>query len=125
MERRTLMQLALAGLMTGCATVPRTAIVDGKEVPRLNLDLGGQPYWVQHTGAHPRPGGPSSGLRDAGGAIRGRVCGMFIDLDAAHRGDRVQVVGSIDNRKPAAIAVSEADGVRHFTGNLGGAGVDF
>jgi hypothetical protein len=121
--RRLVLPLLAA---VGCAGVPKTAIVDGKEVPRLSQEFDGQPYTVRHEGAHPRPGGASSGLSDAGGAIRGRVCGMLVDFDVTHKGDHVQIVGSIDNHIPAAIDVSEAgDGVRHFTGNLGGLGVDF
>lgn len=118
-------RLAFALLLAGCATVPKTAIVDGKEVPRLTLEFDGQPFTVKHEGAHPRPGGPSSGLKDAGGSIRGRVCGLLVDFDVTHKGDHVQLVGSIDNQMPAAIDVSEQGGVRHFTGNLGGLGVDF
>lgn len=117
--------MVLCALAAGCASTPKTAIVDGREVPRLTLELDGQPYTVKHEGAHPQPGGPSSGLRDAGGSIRGRVCGMLVDFDVAHKGDHVQVVGSIDNRMPAAIDVREEGGVRHFTGNLSGLGVDF
>ena len=110
----------------GCASAPKTAIVDGREVPRLTLQFTGQPYEIKHDGAHPRPGGASSGLNDNGGVIHGRICGMFIDFDVAHKGDHVQLVGSIDNRMPAAIDVSEsADGTRHFSGNLGGLGIDF
>ena len=119
-------QFAAVLLLTaGCATVPKTAIVDGKEVPRLTLDFTGNPYTIKHEGAHPQPGGASSGLRDAGGAIHGRVCGMFIDFDVTHKGDHVQLVGSIDNRMPAAIDVAEQNGQRHFTGNLGPLAVDF
>jgi hypothetical protein len=119
-------RLAFALLLVACATSPRTAIVDGREVPRATLEFNGQPYTVKHEGAHPRPGGPSSGLKDAGGAIRGRVCGMLVDFDVEHKGDHVQLVGSIDNHMPAAIDVSEqADGTRHFTGNLGSLGIDF
>ncbi len=114
-----------ATVAAGCALTPKTAIVDGREVPRLTLEYDGQPYSVKHEGAHPRPGGPSSGLKDAGGSIRGRVCGMLVDLDVTHKGDHVQIVGSLDNHFPAAIDVSEDKGVRHFTGNLGGLAVDF
>lgn len=112
-------------LAVGCAGVPKTAIVDGKEVPRLTQEFNGQPFTIKHEGAHPRPGGPSSGLSDQGGSIRGRVCGMLVDLDVSHKGDHLQVVGSIDNHMPAAIDLAEVNGVRHFTGNLGNAGVDF
>jgi hypothetical protein len=120
---RTLAWVLLAA--AGCATTPKTALVDGRQVPRLALELNGQPFTVRHEGAHPRPGGPSSGLNDNGGSIRGRVCGMLVDLDVSHKGDHVQLVGSLDNRMPAAIDVSEQNGQRHFTGNLGGLGVDF
>lgn len=112
-------------LAAGCATVPKTAIVDGREVPRLTFELNGNSYSVKHEGAHPRPGGPSSGLKDGGGSIRGRVCGMLVDLDVTHKGDHVQVVGSLDNQYPASIDVSEERGVRHFTGSLGPLAVDF
>ena len=112
-------------LVAGCATVPKTAIVDGKEVPRLTLAFTGQPYEIKHEGAHPQPGSPSGGLTAAGGSIHGRICGMFVDFDVTHKGDHVQLVGSIDNRMPAAIDVREENGMRHFTGNLGKLGVDF
>jgi hypothetical protein len=112
-------------LAAGCATVPKTAIVDGKEVPRLTLAFTGQPYEIKHEGAHPQPGSPSGGLRSAGGSIHGRICGMFVDFDVTHKGDHLQLVGSIDNRAPAAIDVREENGFRHFTGNLGGLGIDF
>ncbi len=119
-------QFAAVLLLTaGCASVQKTAIVDGKQVPRLTLEFTGDPYSVKHEGAHPRPGGASSGLKDNGGAIRGRVCGMLVDFDVTHKGDHVQLVGSIDNRMPAAIDVSEQGGMRHFTGNLGPLAVDF
>lgn len=112
-------------LLAACAATPRTAVVDGRVVPRPTLEFFGQPYSIKHEGAHPRPGGPSSGLKDVGGGIRGRVCGMLIDFDVMHKGDHVQLVGSIDNHIPAAIDVSEERGARHFTGNLGSLGVDF
>ena len=123
----TNMKLMIAPLVlaAGCVTTPKTAIVDGREVPRPTLEFSGQPFTVKHEGAHPRPGGPSSGLHDPGGAIRGRVCGMLVDFDVVHKGDHVQLVGSIDNHIPAAIDVSDEKGARHFTGNLGGLGVDF
>jgi hypothetical protein len=112
-------------LLSACATAPKTAMVDGREVPRQTFEFSGQPYTIKHEGAHPQPGGPSSGLKDSGGAIRGRVCGMLVDYDVLHKGDHVQLVGSLDNHIPTAIDVSEQGGARHFTGNLGGLGVDF
>ena len=117
--------LAWTLLVAGCATVPKTAVVDGKVVPRLTLDLTGQPYQVKHEGAHPSPGAPSGGLRDAGGRIHGNVCGMFVDFDVTHKGDHVQLVGSIDRIVPAAVDVADDHGMRHFTGSLGPLAVDF
>ncbi len=119
------MLMLLCAAAAGCASAPKTAVVDGREVPRLTLEFDGQPYTVKHEGAHPRPGGPSAGLKDAGGSIRGRVCGMLVDFDVTHRGDRVQVVGSVDNRFPAAIDVRDEGGARRFTGNLANLAVDF
>jgi hypothetical protein len=112
--------------VAGCATVAKTAVVDGKVVPRLSLDFTGQPYQIKHEGAHPAPGKPSGGLRDAGGRIHGNVCGMFVDFDVTHKGDHVQLVGIIDNRTPASIDVADDRGnMRHFTGSLGGLAIDF
>jgi len=80
---------------------------------------------VKHESAHPRPGAASGGLRAGGGSIRGRVCGMLLDLDVDHKGDKVQLVGSIDNGAPFAIDVRGTTTALHFTGNLSGLGVDF
>jgi hypothetical protein len=124
MNKLAMLMFAAVVATAGCAA-PKTAIVDGKTVPRLTLEFTGNPYSIKHDGAHPRPGGPSSGLRDAGGGIRGRVCGMLVDFDVTHKGDHVQLVGSIDNQVAASIDVSEQNGVRHFTGDLGGLAVDF
>jgi hypothetical protein len=118
-------QIVAFAFLAGCASVPKTAVVDGKEVPRLTLEYNGNPFTIKHEGAHPRPGAASGGLSDKGGSIHGRVCGMFIDFDVTHAGDHVQLVGSIDNRMPAAIDVREGNGQRHFTGNLGPLAVDF
>jgi hypothetical protein len=117
--------LALLVAATGCATAPKTAVIDGKVVPRLTMLFTGQPYEVKHEGAYPKPGGPSSGVRAAGGSIHGHVCGMFVDFDVTHKGDHVQLVGSIDNRTSAEIDVAEENGMRHFTGSLGNLGIDF
>jgi hypothetical protein len=50
---------------------------------------------------------------------------MLVDFDVMHKGDHVQLVGSIDNQVAASIDVSEQNGVRHFTGDFGGLAVDF
>ncbi len=117
-------QLFFVLVLAGCAGVPKTAIVDGRPVPRLTLEFNGQPFNVQHQGAHPRPGGPSSGLKDDGGAIHGRVCGMFVDYDVHHEGDHVQLVGSIDNHIPTEVQVRDVNGERVFSGSIGGQGID-
>jgi hypothetical protein len=119
------MRIIIATLLVAGCAAPKTAIVDGHEVPRLTLEYSGQPYTVKHEGAHPRPGGPSSGLRDAGGSIRGRVCGMLVDFEVTHKGNHVQLVGSVDNHIPTAIDVADEKNARHFTGNIGELGIDF
>lgn len=116
--------LILAALLSAaCASAPLTAVVDGREVPRLTLEFNGQPYTIRHERAHPRPGGPSSGLNVAGGDIRGRVCGMNIDYDVSHRGDHVQLVGSIDGRISSELSVRDEGDARTFDGALGPMGV--
>ena len=121
MRSTTLVLLFVAG----CATAPKTAIVDGREVPRLTLHFTGQPYEFKHEGAHPKPGSASSGLHSPGGSIHGHICGMFVDFDVTHKGDHVQLVGSIDDHISATMDVAEEHGFLHFTGMLGHLGVDF
>ncbi len=116
--------LALGVVAVGCAG-PGPVVIDGHSMPRATYQFSGQPFTVKHEDAHPRPGDPSSGLRSAGGSIRGRVCGMFLDSEVDHKGDHVQVVGSLDNRYPMAIDVRGAQNALHFTGNLSGLAVDF
>lgn len=110
--------------LAGCATVPKTAIVDGQEVPRKTLEFTGQPYTITHRAAHPRPGGPSSGLRDAGGNITGQVCGMDVDYSVKHEGDRVQLVGFLDQTIATQLHVRDQHGLRTISGNLGGLAVN-
>ncbi len=114
--------LALAWVAGGC--IPKTAIVDGKEVPRLELELTGDPYHLFHKGAHPQPRGPSGGLRDDGGEISGRVCGMFAEFDVKHAGDRVELVGAFDGGEASHLEVRDANGAREIGGQLGNAAVD-
>ena len=106
--------LLFACIGSGCAAT--TAIVDGKVVPRLETALTGQPYIVRHHRAHPKPGGPSDGLKDEGGDIVGRVCGMDIDFSVKHEGDQVSLGGFIDNEVPAQLVIKEKDGVRTIVG---------
>ena len=114
--------ILLAALAGGCAST--TAIIDGKTVPRLELAFTGQPYIVRHHRAHPRPGGPSSGLTDSGGDIVGRVCGVDVDFEVQHEGDHVQLTGFIDNERASVVRVADREGARTFTGGFGGHSID-
>jgi hypothetical protein len=78
---------------------------------------------VRHSRAYPSPGSPSSGLRDAGGDISGRVCGMTVDYEVQHKGDHVALDGRFDGPLPSHIDVREDGDARTFTGQIGGARV--
>jgi hypothetical protein len=116
--RSFVMSALLSLLAVGCA--PTTAVVDGRTVPRLELEFGGQPYAVRLTAGHPRPGGASSGLRDYGGRISGNVCGLDIAYEVQHEGDRLRLSGFVDDQTLASsIVVSDGGGVRRqIEGNL-------
>ena len=90
--RRALVALLL---VAGCA--PTTAVVDGKQVARLDLDYFGQPFVVRMSAAHPKPGSPSGGLKGFGGRISGNVCGLDVTYDVAHEGDHTHLTGFIDD----------------------------
>ena len=60
-------------------------MIDGKPTPRIRSEYTGQPYVLRHIDAHPRPGGPSSGVKEYGGRINGLVCGS--DVDVTGEGD--------------------------------------
>jgi hypothetical protein len=109
-----------ATLLAACASTPRTVLVDGREVPRPTLDFSGQPYQVRHVRAYPNPGSPSSGLRDAGGDIEGHVCGLSVDYAVTHRGDHVQLNGTLDGPVPSQVEIREDGESRTFEGKLGG-----
>jgi hypothetical protein len=109
--------------VSSCASSPKAgqmAMVNGQPVPRVDLEFTGEPYRVRHLRAHPAPGGPSSGLVDAGGHITGRVCGLDIDYDVKHKGDHVFLNGVIDQRLNSQLTIRDVDGVRVITGDLGG-----
>src|SRR5512146_1856105 len=113
--RRFFLPLVLAA---GCA--PTTAFVDGKQVPRLDMDFVGQPFVVRVSAAHPRPGSPSGGLRDNGGRISGNVCGLDITFDVQHEGDKTRLTGFVDEKQTdSRIEVRDVEGVsRQITGTL-------
>ena len=88
-------------LLCGCA--PTTAIVDGKQVPRLDKDFVGQPFVIRASAAHPRPGSPSGGLRDNGGRISGNVCGLELTYDVSHEGNKTVMTGFVDEKQTTKI----------------------
>ena len=103
-----------------CGCAPSMAYVDGKQVPRLDMDFVGQPFVVRVSGAHPRPGSPSGGLRDNGGRISGNICGLDITFDVQHDGDKTRITGFVDDQQFASsLEVRDVEGVsRQITGTL-------
>jgi hypothetical protein len=113
---RTLLLSVL--LVSGCA--PSLAFVDGKTVPRLDMDFVGQPFVVRVSAAHPKPGSPSGGLRDFGGRISGNVCGLDVTYDVQHEGDKTRLTGFVDEKQAdSRIEVRDVERVsRQITGTL-------
>lgn len=105
-------------LVSACA--PTSAVVDGKTVPRLDMDFVGQPFVVRVSAAHPKPGSPSGGLRDFGGRISGNVCGLDITYDVQHEGDRTRLTGFVDEKQTdSRLEVRDVERVsRQITGTL-------
>ena len=114
--------LPLVLLLAGCA--PTTAVVNGRTVPRLDMDFVGQPFVVRVSGAHPQPGSPSGGLRGYGGRISGNVCGLDLTYDVQHEGDHTTMVGFLDDGTlDSHLTVRDVGGVsRQITGTLDGKG---
>ncbi len=110
--------MLFAALVAGCS--PTTAVVNGKTVPRLDMDFYGQPFAVQVTGAHPQPGSPSGGLRDFGGHVSGNVCGLELTYDVMHQGDHTHMTGFVDDGSfESTIDVHDEKGVtRRIVGRL-------
>jgi hypothetical protein len=103
----------IALVCIGCA--PTTAFVDGRTVPRLTLDYAGQPFAIRQLGAHPKPGGASSGLRDYGGRIIGNVCGLDVNYEVQHEGDYVRLTGFLDDATyNSSITVRDDGGIRRL-----------
>jgi hypothetical protein len=114
------MRLCLFGLLFIASCAPANAYVDGKQVPRLDMDFVGQPFVVRVSGAHPKPGSPSGGLRDNGGRLSGNICGLDVTYDIQHEGSHTHVTGFIDEQSgDSKLDVKDIDGVsRQITGTL-------
>ena len=114
------MHKLLVPLLLVSACAPTTAIVDGKSVPRLDIDYVGQPFVIRVSAAHPKPGSPSGGLRDFGGRISGNICGLDITYDVQHEGTRTRLTGFVDEKQTdSRIEVRDVDGIsRQITGTL-------
>jgi hypothetical protein len=84
------------------------------------MEFVGQPFVVRASDAHPRPGSPSGGLRDAGGHVSGNVCGLEVTYDVDHRGDKTHLTGFIDDGSfESQLDVRDDRGVRRIiTGAL-------
>lgn len=126
--RSNILGMACLGLslsFAGCASSPKSAktvLVNGQQVPRINLSFTGQPYTVTHKNAHPMPGGPSSGVVGSGGVVIGRICGVDINYDVRHKGDHIflnGVVSGSTSQYNANITIKDADGARLITGDFG------
>jgi hypothetical protein len=114
MRRLSLLLLCVAG----CA--PSNAVVDGRTVPRLDMDFVGQPFVVRMSAAHPKPGSPSGGLHDFGGRISGNICGLDVTFDVQHSGDHTHLTGFVDeNQLEARLDVKDVQNIsRQISGTL-------
>lgn len=110
-----LLGLCLSSLC-GCAAGP--VIIDGQPMQRLTQTFVGQPFHVTHTGAHPRPGSPSSGVKGDGGEIAGLVCGASVNLSVTHARDHVSLSGMIDGQHLMELEIREVNGYHRITGNM-------
>jgi hypothetical protein len=114
------MRRLLLSLLLLCGCAPTSAVVDGRTVPRLDMDFVGQPFVVRVSAAHPKPGSPSGGLRDFGGRISGNICGLDVTYDVQHEGTRTRLTGFVDEKQTdSRLEVRDVDGVsRQITGSL-------
>jgi hypothetical protein len=115
-----LMRLCFFGLLFVASCAPANAYVDGKLVPRLDMDFVGQPFVVRVSSAHPKPGSPSGGLRDNGGRLSGNICGLDVTYDITHEGDHTHLTGFIDEQSgDSKLDVKDVEGVsRQIYGTL-------
>lgn len=114
--------------LAGC--LPRTAVVAGKSVPRVNLAYSdGRFFWLTHRAAYPDVRGPARGKMVFAGAIAGRICGADGTFDAWFLdGDEHMVLSGFlsDTRgerppEPWTFEIfREGGGVRRIQGGRGG-----
>ena len=108
---------ALCVAAAGCA-FSRSVVIDGKTVPRVTNEYEGLRYKLRHELAHPRPGGPSSGVKAYGGVILGNLCGnpnATVEVD--HKGDHI-AVGTLDGTDVGTVTVRERDGAHVIQGRI-------
>ena len=121
--RSVLVSVAL--LIGACA--PRSAIVRGREMPRVTANYTDSPrYTLTHYAAYPEARGPSSGVRDYAGRVAGRVCRTQVWLEADYRGRHMDVAGyyePIDGGEHTInqiqLQVRDYSGERHILGTIG------
>ncbi len=117
--------VGLALLAAACA--PHHANVRGHELPRLSVDYTDHHLFaLTHEDAYPEPRGPSSGLRDYGGRLAGRVCGTELWLEADYRGRYMEIAGfyepndgSLHTLNQIQLEVRDYAGERHIRGSIG------
>jgi hypothetical protein len=120
--------ITLAAALAGCAA-PKTAVIDGKTVPRPTLGYTDHDLFaIEHQRAWPQPRGPSSGLHAYGGSLWGRVCGSDVNFEAEYRGRYLDISGFITpaiaknnavgmgSGRPVHIEVRDHGGVREVIG---------
>lgn len=93
-------------------------MIDGKPTPRIRSEYTGQPYVLRHIDAHPRPGGPSSGVKEYGGRINGLVCGSDVDVTVTHAGNHTELYGVVENQHMTTLQIAETQGFHTITGSI-------
>ena len=124
-----LILITLGITLGGCAT-PKTAVIDGKEVPRPTLGYTDHDLFaIQIKRAWPQTRGASSGLHADGGHVWGRVCAADVQLDAAYKGNRLDLIGALGSAWPSAhlnggdvpvnFEARDRNGMREVVGDVG------
>jgi hypothetical protein len=112
-------------LFAACA--PRTAIVRGREMPRVTATYTDhRVFALTHHAAYPESRGPSSGLHEYAGRMAGRVCGNELWLEADYRGRYMELAGFYEPNDGAVHTINQVQlevrdygGERHIRGSIG------